>query len=212
MKQLEVNAKNIMDPPEKMLKMYEAVMGLLQEERDMESLKVSDITIRAGIGKGTAYEYFSSKEELITSAMIWGIAAKIYELSDSMDEKEGFREKCFCIFEWLESYKEYAHVVLRMFRESFGERCCETGEQIAGNFVRSFQGYIYEKINEMMELGVQEGIFTVHDEEKQTLAFLGAVIQYSFVLMRPKKTLFLQMNREQLKEFVYSSMVKALNA
>ena len=56
--------KNIFEPSEKVQKMYEAISELVQEKKDVATLKVQDITSRAGIGKGTAYEYFSSKEEI----------------------------------------------------------------------------------------------------------------------------------------------------
>ena len=41
--------------------LYEAVLELLNENADISTMKVSDITSRAGIGKGTAYDYFKSK-------------------------------------------------------------------------------------------------------------------------------------------------------
>ena len=40
---------------------YQAVIDLLMEGVDVGSLTVSEITGRAGIGKGTDYDYFSSK-------------------------------------------------------------------------------------------------------------------------------------------------------
>ena len=40
--------------------LYEAVEELIFENIDVKGIKVSDITERAGIGKGTAYEYFES--------------------------------------------------------------------------------------------------------------------------------------------------------
>lgn len=48
---------------------YQAVIDLLMEGVDVGSLTVSEITGRAGIGKGTAYDYFSSKEEMIAGAL-----------------------------------------------------------------------------------------------------------------------------------------------
>ena len=47
----------------KVILMYEAVISLIEEGKDINSIKVVDITSRAGIGKGTAYEYFKSNEE-----------------------------------------------------------------------------------------------------------------------------------------------------
>lgn len=50
------------DPPRKVVLMYQAVVDMVNEGVDVNNMKVADITARAGIGKGTAYEYFSTKE------------------------------------------------------------------------------------------------------------------------------------------------------
>lgn len=53
--------KLIQDPSQKVLAMYQAVIEFINEGCDINTLKVADITGRAGIGKGTAYEYFFFK-------------------------------------------------------------------------------------------------------------------------------------------------------
>ena len=59
---IEIKVENIKNPPEKVRLMYEAVSQLLKGKQDLTSIKVQDITAKAGIGKGTAYEYFSSNQ------------------------------------------------------------------------------------------------------------------------------------------------------
>lgn len=55
--------------PEKKQAVYDAVCAYIEEGRDTTGLTVSEITKRAGIGKGTAYEYFDSKEEMVSGAV-----------------------------------------------------------------------------------------------------------------------------------------------
>lgn len=50
---------------------YQAVLELFEEGADMNSITVAEITGRAGIGKGTAYDYFSGKEEMIAKAFFY---------------------------------------------------------------------------------------------------------------------------------------------
>ena len=52
--------------PPKVTAMYRAVSTLLREDKDISEMSVSMITGLAGIGKGTAYEYFDSKVEIQT--------------------------------------------------------------------------------------------------------------------------------------------------
>lgn len=52
-------------------------------ERGFAAVTVAEIADRAGIGKGTVYEYFSSKEELLFAVFEWmneGISDRIREL------------------------------------------------------------------------------------------------------------------------------------
>jgi len=70
--------------------LYEAVLELIGENVDIRDVKVSDITKRAGIGKGTAYEYFSNKEEIIGSALLYHIDVICGQMMDSLAKIEKF--------------------------------------------------------------------------------------------------------------------------
>lgn len=59
--------------PPKVIAMYRAVSTLLREAKDISEMSVSMITGLAGIGKGTAYEYFDAKEEIIVGALLYEI-------------------------------------------------------------------------------------------------------------------------------------------
>ena len=58
-----------MNLPEKKAAVFRAVLKLLRQGRPLGDLKVSEIAEAAGIGKGTVYEYFPSREELLRDAM-----------------------------------------------------------------------------------------------------------------------------------------------
>ena len=72
--------------------LYEAVLELIAENVDVRDVKVSDITSRAGIGKGTAYEYFSNKEELIGSALLYHIDQICSHVMSDIGRMEDFSE------------------------------------------------------------------------------------------------------------------------
>ena len=48
--------------PEKVRLLYDAVFQLFVEGTDLADITVSGITGKAGIGKGTAYDYFDSRK------------------------------------------------------------------------------------------------------------------------------------------------------
>ena len=49
-------------------KIYAAVMELFKEGKTIKDIKVSDIAERAGIGKGSIYLHFASKDDVIVEA------------------------------------------------------------------------------------------------------------------------------------------------
>lgn len=79
--------------PPKVLKLYEAVSRLVEEGADPGTLRVSTITDRAGIGKGTAYEYFDSKDEIVIYAVVYQMQTAMVKLEKGMLERKTFREQ-----------------------------------------------------------------------------------------------------------------------
>lgn len=85
-----MKAEKILFPKVKAL--YEAVEELIFENIDVKEIKVSDITSRAGIGKGTAYEYFKNKEEIISSALLYHIDLICRQMIKNLEELNDFSQ------------------------------------------------------------------------------------------------------------------------
>ena len=79
--------------PEKKAAVFRAVLGLLRQGRPLGDLKVSEIAEAAGIGKGTVYEYFPSREELLRDAMQYSRAQGFGELFAAISDAEGFEAR-----------------------------------------------------------------------------------------------------------------------
>ncbi len=84
----------------KVLALYEAVLELLDEGADINTLKVSDMTVRAGIGKGTAYDYFKSKEEIIAAAVVFDVERKVKTERMRLEQYTDFESKVRYCFRW----------------------------------------------------------------------------------------------------------------
>lgn len=78
-------------PKEKAI--YQAVLELFAEGADLNSLTVSEITKKAGIGKGTAYEYFSDKEEMIAKAVFYHAEIFFQRLYEGIIKEKNFYDK-----------------------------------------------------------------------------------------------------------------------
>lgn len=139
--------------------LYRAVMELLLEGRQIRKMKVSEITEKAGIGKGTAYEYFESKEELLVDALnyfqkIWAenawkelshcdsfmeMAERMFDLLDSMMKKvkrEAVVEICNLFFFSPLVRKEKGSIVKRLYSiVEKGRRGGELKEELPDDYI-----------------------------------------------------------------------------
>ncbi len=77
----------------KVLAAYKAVAELFMEGADLSSLTVSEITARAGIGKGTVYDYFANKEEMLAGALYHEMDVVCSELYKQLQKKRDLYEK-----------------------------------------------------------------------------------------------------------------------
>ncbi len=96
--------------PDKVRQLYRGVMELILEGVDIRTLKVSDITRKAGIGKGTAYDYFDTREEIIVSAILHAMAC-------IQEEVEAEHGRCAGFFDQME-------YLLEVLEEKMAEREC----------------------------------------------------------------------------------------
>lgn len=99
--------------PEKVALLYRAVLKLIEEGADIANIKVSDITDRAGIGKGTAYDYFHTKEEIIVSALLFYMENMMQELTRHIWERKSFEERLNLVMDTMEGQPGQSACMLR---------------------------------------------------------------------------------------------------
>lgn len=92
--------------PSKVLMAYGAVQALVGEGRDVNDISVSNITERAGIGKGTIYDYFESREELIACAFLFYISRASEKITQAAQKMHGVREQIYALFDELDKDSE----------------------------------------------------------------------------------------------------------
>ena len=97
--------------------LYKAVMELLLEGKEIRKMKVSEITERAGIGKGTAYEYFESREELIVHALNFQQKIWAENIREELARESTFTEKINRLFDLIDN------IIKRVRKEALEEIC-----------------------------------------------------------------------------------------
>ncbi len=189
---------------EKERKIYQSVFMLLQEGRDLSSMTVSEITEKAGIGKGTAYGYFKSKEEMVENAVLYGIFQCITTVSGKVAGKETFQEKFMEVLDWMDKifFEQHVSVILYQLTQSSLKCSCQPTD--AG------KKYLEEKIQQMVDTGLSDGTLkTEYAREYQQymiMSSLGAF--WMFLNQEEGKN---QEKRERFKAYLYRCLVSNLN-
>ncbi len=124
--------------PPKVLLIYEAVEKLIAEGEDINSVQVSAITKCAGIGKGTAYDYFETKDELLACALLYQIRMLTEELDSIFSEGESFAEQIRLCMEKMQEqnakqkcFIRYVHIMTansnycQLIREKMSQKECD---------------------------------------------------------------------------------------
>lgn len=99
-------------PKEKAI--YQAVIELFRGGADLNSLTVAEITGKAGIGKGTAYEYFSDKEEMIAKAVFYHTEEFCDELYRQVEKEQTLTEKINLMLRRLEEEITETNCIFRL--------------------------------------------------------------------------------------------------
>ena len=97
---------------------YQAVVDLFMEGADLSGLTVSEITAKAGIGKGTAYGYFSDKEEMIARSICYNVEQYCHWIYQGITEQKTLYEK----IDFLLGKIEKEIILHRRFRK----KCCNS--------------------------------------------------------------------------------------
>lgn len=142
---------------EKVLAMYQAVWAMLDEGQDMSKMKVSDITTRAGIGKGTAYEYFRSKEEILSRAMNYDFQIQYQIILERVKKQESFRSALECCFDWLEENEDRRRLGRQFIRH---RNCPESPEDTQREFCKmqsDMAAVVNEVLGHIVKLGRDQG-------------------------------------------------------
>lgn len=185
----------------KVYMMYQAVVELMLEGADINSMKVSDITNRAGIGKGTAYDYFESKDEIIVSAIIFSLDQILIEVEEKISQIQGFQNRMEYLFS--------------MVDEMLGERECllKFVHLLLGSSSVAFdlQGELKKKCNDdiipmnVMDKIVRQGVEAGEIDPKYPIAYTvymicTKILMYAMLLDSKKEERPLYAESVDMKE------------
>ena len=102
----------------KEIAIFQAVLELFRDGADINSFTVADITRQAGIGKGTAYEYFSDKDEMIAKAIFYHAEQFCQSLYEQMLYEKTVYDRIMLVLKRIETEIAEANCIFRLIQVS----------------------------------------------------------------------------------------------
>jgi len=184
---------------EKVIAIFHAIEELVAEGSDLSSMRVSDIAARAGIGKGTAYEYFTSKEEMLVKAMIYLMDSMIKRFLGQMERLDTFKEKFLMLLDEMEEKTKQRACIVKYLSMINDMHLCE---QMHEQLIKDTQSANpIRMIRYLLDSGIAEGVI----DSKYPKAYLETSLfsrVLSFVIYMDQRTNDEYDSRE-LKEELY---------
>lgn len=183
---------------------FEAVISLAMEGKSLEALTVSETAARAGIGKGTVYEYFSSKEEMTAAAVWYYMQREITAVREMIPLDQGFQKaveaSMSTVAGAIQSRLSFLHMISGF---SCFEIKCNLKDQGPSAEIRDA---VQEEISQILALGKKENLISGgFPEEYQAMCFLGAVGSYLASLQAQT------LPEPQARAYAYQMLIRSLS-
>ncbi|MCQ2517821.1 MAG: TetR/AcrR family transcriptional regulator [Lachnospiraceae bacterium] len=194
-------------PPVKVRAMYDAVVTMVNEDCDINSIKVSDITFKAGIGKGTAYQYFTSKEELVVKALLYSIYSQIISVKDAVAEVDEFKNKFMYLLDYIHDNRQNIKTYLALVRIISGSVDISSVYRTEyGKIKDPRKEYFENLIKWFLAFADEENLLKEERFEFRSAALMAHIIEFITFIYSANENLY-----EEVKEFVYRGFINELN-
>lgn len=175
-------------------------------EKGIKKLTVAEVAKTAGVSKGSVYDYFENKEDIVFEIIRSHISAYQEELNSKLDTDASTRDKVFLLFDFILNenaefekhqsvYREYMSIDIAGENEnmsSFDNECGEFFRSILNLFIEDGikKGELIEVSLNLVEglLAVEKGFLVIKwtenkDVRKEFSTFLNTI----FDLIEVKK-------------------------
>ncbi len=156
-------------------------------EHGIKNLTISQIAKTAGVGKGTIYEYFENKEDIVFEIITAFISEHEKKLFEITDQNISTKDKLFHFFYMIHE-DENSHKHLNIYRE-FLAISMTNGTQEMVDFNIKCREKFTDILGQIMKEGIMKGEIRTEAQElvSALLTFkLGLVIEAHTAALDPK--------------------------
>ncbi|XMB67882.1 TetR/AcrR family transcriptional regulator [Mycoplasmatota bacterium zrk1] len=192
-------------------KIIDSFMELIKDKGSVSDVTIKEVADKAGIGKGTIYEYFSSKDEIVTSVIDYVIGS----MMEAFLINEGYQN-----LSYEESLRRYIENIAIGSRK-VSEIIAVQESLIPGNLkLIDVKKIIFEKLidfqkqnlgifkENVYDKGIQEGVVELIDDY-YLMIILKTIVRELKELNHLK---YNSMHEDELKEKLFKITLKILKA
>ena len=196
---------------EKEIKIFNAVLELSANGHEVYNLTVQEIATQAGIGKGTIYEYFRTKDQILAMTLIYATNNENLRAKEKLDKTDGFKQKVYMLYDFIidginNQFSSYNLIMsiggIRYIPLSMREYCME---------VEIIMNKTKELVQEIVECGFKEGLITAPIDSE----YLEIVINANLMSIGKASSMMKNLNTNndllKTKEYCYHMLIKSLN-
>ncbi|MBR2576503.1 MAG: TetR/AcrR family transcriptional regulator [Firmicutes bacterium] len=172
-----------MSERDKRRKILDAALELIRE-KGLEDTRIIDIANKAGIGKGTVYDYFTSKEEVIAATVEDVVDRDFRNIFGEVDRAPDFETKLrLYIRAHLDIMEAYGAFIL-LFVEKMLRAGTEYSDEIPAALNELRDEHI-RKLQEIMAFGIEtHSVRDGLDVDRGTTFIISAVIGFAIYNMK----------------------------
>lgn len=141
-------------------------------EKGFHEAKMKDIAVNAGVGKGTIYEYFSSKEELFIEMIRFVFDYFIKNFIDKIESKDNFIEKLISIADILHEFVTSNSDIMDGSFISATLSLNDAGIQSVKTYIEKIGREVMTFIAGVLRGGVSEGYVIEEKADEYTAGFI----------------------------------------
>ncbi|SFZ98806.1 transcriptional regulator, TetR family [hydrothermal vent metagenome] len=177
----------IVDKVEKRRNIALACKDILYEH-GIKNITISQISQTAGVGKGTIYEYFDNKEDIVFEIITIHISEHLKDLESIMNDSLTIKEKLFYFFYSI--YKdEIGQQQLKVYREFLAIAMTNGTKDMIDFNLKCRNKFLYI-LGEIIQKGVDDNLIheEMHKMKSSMLTFGAGLVVNSHVLgLDPKE-------------------------
>lgn len=190
-------------------KIFDAIFDTIYEDGNIANIRVSDIAKRAGIGKGTVYMYFASKEQMIFEAAKYLISSTMSEIINyEYDINKRFKD-IFIGFlkEHLKALKKYSNMFYATSSTDFFPQLTPEFREMMVEVLGGIRKEYQQTLKKLVDIGAKEGIISPNPKPFEILTVAQMLFSTSGHFWQKE----VPIETEDIDEFMqmqYNMMVK----